>query len=133
MTQRFRNVSTKSTWPMFAKEKSGFAVMQYVDDGSVRVSVDSMALDNAAAASGFVGTFAPHAIATSGNVAPIRKSRMRLRRPVRNVGHPDYTEPAFATRSFTFAASARQVRRRRKIDRDATRRFRHRSTARSRL
>src|SRR5689334_4174697 len=76
---------------MFAKEKSGFAVMQYVDDGSVRVSVDSMALDNAAAASGFVGRFAPHAIVASGSVTA---SRTRLRRRVRNIGHPEYTERA---------------------------------------
>ena len=64
--------------------------MQYVDDGSVRVSVDSIALDNAAAASGFVGTLAPHAIATSGDVA----SRRILIRPVSDIGHPDYTRPA---------------------------------------
>ena len=63
--------------------------MQYVDDGSVRVSVDSMALDNAAAASGFVGTLAPHAIAASADVATSRRSVMRR---LRNIGHPDYTE-----------------------------------------
>ena len=73
---------------MFTKEKSGFAVMQYVDDGSVRVSVDSMALDNAATASGFAGTLAPHAIATSDDASA---SRRRLIRPVRNIDDSDYT------------------------------------------
>src|SRR5689334_7297124 len=70
---------------MFAKEKSGFAVMQYVADGSVLVRVDSMALDNAAAASGFVGRFAPHAIATSGKVAARTATACRLRLPTRSV------------------------------------------------
>jgi hypothetical protein len=88
---------------MFAKEKSGLAVMQYVDDGSVRVSVDSMALDKAAAASGFVGTFAPHAIATSDSVAA---SRRTLIRPVIDIGHPDYTRPALGLMAMPHIVSA---------------------------
>ena len=70
--------------------------MQYVADGSVLVSVDAMALDNAAAASGFVGTFAPQAIATSGDVAARTRMACRVKRPTRGVesddiGHPHYT------------------------------------------
>ena len=80
--------------------------MQYVDDGSVRVSVDSMALDNAAAASGCVGTFAPHAIATSGDVAPIRTSRRKLIRRLKNIGHPDYTEPALRSTAMAHILAA---------------------------
>jgi hypothetical protein len=65
---------------MVSKEKSGFAVMQYVDAGRVLVSfeanVGSGAADNAAAASGFVGRFAPHATIVSGtsDVAASMKS-----------------------------------------------------------
>ena len=83
--------------------------MQYVEDGSVRVSVDSMALDNAAAASGFVGTFAPHEIVTSSEGAPSRRSRVsrgRLRRSVRNIGHSDYTEPALRSTAMPHIVSA---------------------------
>jgi hypothetical protein len=40
--------------------------MQYVNDGRVLVSFDSIAADNAASASGFVGTLAPHATMISG-------------------------------------------------------------------
>ena len=46
--------------------------MQYVSDGRVLVSFeanfDSGALDNAAAASGFVGSLAPHATVTAPSV-----------------------------------------------------------------
>ena len=75
--------------------------MQYVDDGSVLLRVDSMALDNAAAASGFVGTFAPHAIATSRDVAANTRTACRPKRPagrvqsdaatasLRNIHQPD--------------------------------------------
>jgi hypothetical protein len=59
---------------MFAKEKSGVVVEQYVADGSVLVSVDSMAGDNAAAASGFAGTLAPHADTTSDVAARVKSS-----------------------------------------------------------
>ena len=88
---------------MFAKEKSGFAVMQYVNDGSVLVSVESMTLANAAIASGFVGTFAPHATATSADVAA--KGR-RLMRRVRNIDHPNYTEPALKWNGMPHIVSA---------------------------
>ena len=56
--------------------------MQYVDAGNVLVSVDSMALDNAAAASGFVGRLVPHAIATSGDDAA---STRTAKRPTRSL------------------------------------------------
>jgi len=77
--------------------------MQYVNDGSVRVSVDSMTLDNAAAASGFVGILAPHATATSADVAA--KGR-RLMRRVRNIDNPDYTEPALKWNAMPHIVSA---------------------------
>lgn len=80
--------------------------MQYDDDGSVRVSVDSMAFDNAATASGFVGMFAPHAIATSGAAAPITKSRTRWTRRVGSIGHPEYTEPALKYIAMPHVAAA---------------------------
>jgi len=57
---------------MVSKEKSGFAVMQYVNAGKVLVSFDSIAVDNAAAASGFVGRLAPHAITTSDVAASVK-------------------------------------------------------------
>ncbi|MNC96922.1 hypothetical protein D3C83_144250 [compost metagenome] len=57
---------------MIVKEKSGFAVMQYVNDGKVLVSFetnfDSGAVDNAATASDFVGSLAPHATVTAASV-----------------------------------------------------------------
>jgi hypothetical protein len=69
---------------MFAKEKSTFAVMQYVDDGSVLLSFDSIALDNAAAATVFVGTLALHAIAKSTGVAARARTVCRLRAMIRS-------------------------------------------------
>jgi hypothetical protein len=51
--------------------------MQYVDDGSVLVRVDSMAVDTAAAASGFVGTLAPHATTTSDVAASVKSDESR--------------------------------------------------------
>jgi hypothetical protein len=66
---------------MFAKEKSERTVWQYVDIGNVLLRLDSMALDNAAAASGFAGTFAPHAAAS--DVAASRQSSGDCRRLMR--------------------------------------------------
>src|SRR6187399_2799247 len=63
---------------MFANEKSGVAVMQYVEDGSVFLSVDAIALDTAAAASVVDGTLAPHAIAKSGEVAASTSTAARV-------------------------------------------------------
>ena len=59
--------------------------MQCVDDGSVLLSVDSMALDNAAAASGFVGILAPHATAMSGDIAASRSTAGLPKRPARGL------------------------------------------------
>jgi len=59
---------------MLAKEKSGVVVEQYVAVGSVLVSVDSMALDNTAVASGFVGTLAPHPTTNSDAAASVKSS-----------------------------------------------------------
>jgi hypothetical protein len=54
--------------------------MQYVNDGNVLVSVDWIAVDNAAAASGVVGRLAPHATLISGTsdvAASVKSSEYR--------------------------------------------------------
>src|SRR5687768_18027155 len=88
---------------MVAKEKSGFAVMQYVDEGKVLLSVDSMALDNAAAASGFVGTLAPHAAMISGTSDAAASVKSRKCRRVMYISRLRQTVASLL-------ASARQAR-----------------------